>query len=81
MTKEQSEIARLLCLGLTKGEIGHRLGLTPIAVTGRLRRAYQATGARCQIELGGWCVAHGIVTIEELQKAYGHGEVGPRPVR
>ncbi len=70
MTPEQQEIARLLCLGLTKGEIGLRLGLSPVAVTGRLRRAYQATGAQCQIELGMWCVAHGVVSVEELQKVY-----------
>jgi hypothetical protein len=36
-----------------------------------MRRAYQATGAQCQIELGMWCVANGVVTVPELQKVYG----------
>lgn len=77
MTPEQSEVARLLCLGLTKRAIGLQLKLSPAGVDARLRRAYRATGAQCQIELGGWCVAHGVVSVEELQKAYGtNGEVG-----
>ena len=71
MTEAQAEAARLLCLGHTKRAIGLQLGLSPAGVDGRLRRAYQATGARCQIELGMWCVTHGIVTVPELQQAYG----------
>ena len=81
MTKEQREVARLLCLGRTKRAIGLQLGLSPAGVEGRLRRAYQATGAQCQIELGMWCVAHGIVTVPELQETYCRGEVDQRSVR
>jgi hypothetical protein len=71
MTQEQREVARLLCLGKTKRAIGLELGLTSAGVDGRLRRAYQATGAQCQIELGMWCVANGVVPVPELQKVYG----------
>lgn len=79
MTPEQREVARLLCLGHTKRAIGLQLGLSQSGVDGRLRRAYQATGAQCQIELGMWCVAHGVVTLPELQRVYA-AAASPSPI-
>jgi DNA-binding CsgD family transcriptional regulator len=82
VTSKQREIVRLVSLGYSGSEIARQLRLSQAAVRGRLSRAYRHTGARSQAGLVGWCVAHGVVTLEDLQKAYGSdGAVGRGPER
>lgn len=76
MTPEQREIARLVSLGFNGTEIARQLGLSKEAVRARLSRAYLRTGARSQASLVGWCVAHGVVTVEELRQTYARGADG-----
>jgi DNA-binding CsgD family transcriptional regulator len=76
VTCKQREIVRLVALGFSGAEIARLLRMSEGAVRGRLSRAYRHTGARSQAGLVGWCVAHGVVTVEDLQKAYCGGEVG-----
>ncbi len=71
--QRRREIARGISLGETVEDLARRLGIGQQAVRRHLCWLYEETGARSQAGLVGWCVAHGIVTLAELQEVYGSG--------
>lgn len=66
-----------MCLGLTRKQIALQLGMSMRGVEGRVERAYAATGASTSLELGMWCVVHGVVSMEELRQVYAEKPYGP----
>lgn len=81
MTERQKEIARAIALGEATQGIARRLGIGPKTVQYHLTNLFDETGTWWQVQLAGWCVAHGLVTLDELQKVYCNDEVGARAVR
>jgi len=68
-----------MCLGLNRKQIALQLRLSRCGVASRVARAYAATGASSPLELGMWCVVHGVVSVEELRQVYAqrpYGQVG-----
>ena len=68
-----------MCLGLTRKQIALQLGISMHGVRGRVRRVYAASGTSTPLELGMWCVVHGVVSVEELRQVYAeapYGQVG-----
>ena len=74
MTERQQEIARAVALGESVQVLARRLGVRPQSVRRHLTHIYDGTTTWSQAQLTGWCVAHGLVTVGELQGIYGHGE-------
>ena len=70
MRRKQRELAQMIALDRGVGEIARDLGLSEGAVRHRLSRTLRTTGTRSQAALVGWCVAHGVVTVEELRRVY-----------
>ena len=60
----------MIALDRGVGEIARDLGLSEGAVRHRISRTLRTTGTRSQAALVGWCVAHGVVTVEELRRVY-----------
>ncbi len=86
MTERQKEIARAIALGESVKGVARRLGVRPQAVRRHLTNLFDSTCTWSQPQLVGWCVAHGIVTLTELQAVYddtedNHAQMGTRPVR
>jgi DNA-binding CsgD family transcriptional regulator len=73
MTKRRREIARRLALGQSAQDVARELGVQPHTIHKLLSHLCQETGAYSQAGLMGWCVAHGIISIPELQEVYCHG--------
>jgi pimeloyl-ACP methyl ester carboxylesterase/DNA-binding CsgD family transcriptional regulator len=57
LTKRQSEVARLVSLGLTNREIGQRLGIDERSAEGHLERIRIRLGVRSRAEVAAWWVA------------------------
>lgn len=70
MRRKQRELAQMIALDRGVGEIARDLGLSEGAVRHRISRTLRTTGTRSQAALVGWCVAHGVVTVEELRRVY-----------
>lgn len=70
MRRKQRELAQMIALDRGVGEIAQDLGLSEGAVRHRISRTLRTTGTRSQAALVGWCVAHGVVTVEELRQVY-----------
>jgi len=79
MTGRQREIARALALGDSVRQIACRLGIRRQSVRRQLSALYEVTGVLSQAQLVGWCVVHGVVSMEELRQVYAekpYGQVG-----
>jgi DNA-binding CsgD family transcriptional regulator len=70
LRRQQAELAQMIAQDRGVGEIALALGLSEGAVRHRISRMLQSTGTRSQAALVGWCVAHGVVTVEELRRVY-----------
>ena len=70
LRRKQRELAQMIALDRGVGEIARDLGLSEGAVRHRISRTLRTTGTRSQAALVGWCVAHGVVTVEELRRVY-----------
>ncbi len=70
LRRKQRELAQMIALDRGVGEIAQALGLSQGAVRHRISRTLRNTGTRSQAALVGWCVAHGVVTVEELRQVY-----------
>lgn len=57
LTKRQSEVARLVSLGLTNREIGQRLGIDERSAEGHLERIRIRLGVRSRAQVAAWWVA------------------------
>ncbi len=79
--KRQREIARRLTLGERVPDVALELGMKVHTIHKLLSDLYDETGTRSQAGLAGWCVANGIVTVQELQEVYGHGDMGAQAER
>ncbi len=73
ITKRQREIARGIVFGETAKQVARHLGVREHTVHKVISDLYLETGTCSQAGLTGWCVAHGVVTLAELQEVYGHG--------
>lgn len=71
MTERQGQIARAVVLGESVSEVALRLGIRRQSVRRHLSALYETVGVRSQAALAGWCIAHGVVSLAELQAAYG----------
>lgn len=71
MTERQQEIVRAVVLGETVNELALRLRMRRQGVRRHLAAVYRKAGVRSQVELVGWSIAHGVVSLAELQATYG----------
>lgn len=70
MTERQEQIFRRVVLGEAVQSIATALNLKPQTVRCHLSAVYREIGLKSQAELVGWAVAHGVVTVPELQRIY-----------
>jgi DNA-binding CsgD family transcriptional regulator len=57
LTKRQTEVARLVSLGLTNREIALQLGIDERSAEGHLERIRLRLGARSRAQVAAWWVA------------------------
>ena len=70
MTRHQRDIARRIVLGESVRSVAGGLGVRPQSVRRQLTHVFDETGTWTQAQLVGWCVAHGVVSVAELQRVY-----------
>ena len=61
---------QLVAQGYNAIEIAHDYGLRSDSVRRYLSQAYQRIGVRDRAQAVGWCLSHGIVTRQELDRLY-----------
>jgi DNA-binding NarL/FixJ family response regulator len=71
LSHHERELLRELCLGFNSQEIATHRGMTYQSVRRTLSLSYQRLGVRDRAQAIGWCVAHGLIPLEELQRHYG----------
>jgi DNA-binding NarL/FixJ family response regulator len=79
LTRREHEVTALVAAGLTNGEIGERLVVTPGTVANHIRHISLRLGLRNRVQLAVWAVEHGLyrsdvhlLADEEPQPGYRH---------
>jgi DNA-binding NarL/FixJ family response regulator len=70
LDQRERQLLREVCRGYNSPEIAARHGLACGTVRRYLSHTYQRIGVRDCAQAIGWCVAHGLISPEELQQVY-----------
>jgi DNA-binding NarL/FixJ family response regulator len=70
LDRRERQLLREVCRGYNSPEIAARHGLAHGTVRRYLSHTYQRIGVRDRAQAIGWCVAHGLISPEELQQVY-----------
>ena len=66
----ERQLLRLVAEGYNASEIATKAGIRADTVRRYLSQAYQRIGVRDRAQAVGWCLSHGIVTRQELDRLY-----------
>ncbi len=64
LTPRQREIVALIAEGLTNGQIGRRLGITPGTAANHVEAVLRRLGTSSRVRVAVWAVAHGLVSVQ-----------------
>ena len=70
LDRRERQLLREVCRGYNSPEIAARHGLAHGTVRRYLSHTYQRIGVRDRAQAIGWCVAHGLISPEDLQQVY-----------
>ena len=66
----ERQLLRLVAEGYNASEIATKAGIRADTVRRYLSQAYQRFGVRDRAQAVGWCLSHGLVTRQELDRLY-----------
>ena len=70
LSQRERAMLRLVGQGYNANEIARHYGIRSDSVRRYLSQAYQRIGVRDRAQAVGWCLSHGIVTRQELDRLY-----------
>jgi DNA-binding NarL/FixJ family response regulator len=70
LDEQERRILALTAQGYNSAEIASRLGIRSDTTRRYLSRIYQKIGVRDRAQAVGWCISHGLVTRQELERVY-----------
>ncbi len=70
LSERERAMLRLVGQGYNANEIARHYGIRSDSVRRYLSQAYQRIGVRDRAQAVGWCLSHGIVTRQELDRLY-----------